>query len=682
MTFLQPLMLAALPLVALPLVIHLINQRRFQTVQWAAMMFLLSAKALSRGYSRLRHWLIMLMRMLAVAAVIFAVGRPLSRGWLALAGGARPDTAIVILDRSPSMHQRDPAAVDTKLDTGRRQLVESLTTLGASRCVLLTDPARKPLELDGPAALADLPAAGPTATPADMPLLLQAAYDYVKENAAGATEVWICSDQRANDWSIENGAWGSLRDAFAKLPQQVRFQMVSYTEPAPDNIAVRVTGTKVGRRGEDRELLVTVTALRQNDGDRVVLPLTFEIGGVSSTVDLELAGREAVLKNHAIPLERSAGSRGWGKVSLPADSNAADNDFYFVFDEPAPRKAIVVAEDSASRRVLQILAEIPPEKDQKSSAEAVAMENLPAAPWDEAALLLWQGNLPEGKEADLVTRFIERGGQVIFFPPNAPGTQTFAGITWTEWMTHPQPVKPATWRTDQDLLANTLSGGALPVGELRIARSCRFSGEHVPLAAIAVDDRPGGGAATATLVGRTADTKGGVYVCATTPNGRDSTLASEGVVLYALVQRAIDRGNATLGAARQLDAGPAAEVLGDERAGWQRLAGPAAALSSERGLHAGVFEAGERLVAVNRPLAEDAARIAADDRVNALFRDLAFARITGKAGDAESIVQEIWRACLIAMVLALIAEGILCLPKPAGATGEPFAGMRSLEAAA
>ena len=47
MTFLQPWMLVALPLVALPLIIHLINQRRFQTVRWAAMQFLLAAKALS-----------------------------------------------------------------------------------------------------------------------------------------------------------------------------------------------------------------------------------------------------------------------------------------------------------------------------------------------------------------------------------------------------------------------------------------------------------------------------------------------------------------------------------------------------------------------------------------------------------------------------------------------------------
>ena len=163
MTFLQPWALLALPLISLPLIIHLINQRRFQTMNWGAMMFLLSARALSRGYSRLRHWLIMLMRMLAVAAIIMAVGRPLSRGWLALAGGGRPDTAVVILDRSPSMQSRDREAAETKLDTGRRQLAEALATLGASRTLLLTDPERPPLELDDPTAIADLPAAGPVA---------------------------------------------------------------------------------------------------------------------------------------------------------------------------------------------------------------------------------------------------------------------------------------------------------------------------------------------------------------------------------------------------------------------------------------------------------------------------------------------------------------------------------------
>ncbi len=48
MTFLNPILLAALPLIALPVIIHLINQRRYQTIRWAAMMFLLTANRNSR----------------------------------------------------------------------------------------------------------------------------------------------------------------------------------------------------------------------------------------------------------------------------------------------------------------------------------------------------------------------------------------------------------------------------------------------------------------------------------------------------------------------------------------------------------------------------------------------------------------------------------------------------------
>ena len=70
MSFLQPLMLAALPLISLPIIIHLINQRRYQTMQWAAMMFLLAANRMSRGYARLRQWLILLVRMLVIAVII------------------------------------------------------------------------------------------------------------------------------------------------------------------------------------------------------------------------------------------------------------------------------------------------------------------------------------------------------------------------------------------------------------------------------------------------------------------------------------------------------------------------------------------------------------------------------------------------------------------------------------
>jgi len=675
MTFLQPWVLVALPLVSLPLIIHLINQRRFQTVHWGAMMFLLSARALSRGYSRLRHWLIMLLRMLAVAAVILAVGRPLSRGWLALAGGGRPDTAIVILDRSPSMQARDREAADTKLDTGRRQIAAAVATLGAAHTIVFTDPTRPPLELDDPRALADLPSAGPSAAPADIPRLLQAAYDHIRASAAGASEVWICSDQRANDWAIEAGGWSSLRDAFAKLPQPVRFQLLAFPQPATGNLKVRVTDTRLERRDTARDLLLSIVVSREDDGQPsaapVTVPVTIELGGATSTVELVVTGGEAALANHAISLGPEAEPQGHGRVSIPADTNAADNEFYFVFAEPAPRRTLVVADDEAgahdagASQSLELVAGIPPDKAAVATVDRVPAAAVATAAWEEVALVLWQAPLPQGDDARLIDALVSRGGQVVFFPPADPDGREFAGCRWTEWTTHPEPLAPETWRTDEDLLANTRAGAALPVGELAVTRSCGLAGEIVPLASLA-----GGG----PLVARVATRQGGVYFCATTPAARDSSLASEGIVLSSLVQRAIDRGLESLSPARQFDAGAAAvAALGGTGAGWTRIAGSTEAPVDASGTQPAVYAREGRLVAVNRPAAEDAARSLPADRVDGLFQGLAFSRRDGRAGGADSLVQEIWRAFLIAMVLALIGEGLLCMPSRQAARAAPNA---------
>ena len=70
MTFLQPLLLFGLPLALLPVIIHLIHLHRRRTVPWAAMMFLLAAQRMNKGFSKLRQWLILAFRVLAVLAII------------------------------------------------------------------------------------------------------------------------------------------------------------------------------------------------------------------------------------------------------------------------------------------------------------------------------------------------------------------------------------------------------------------------------------------------------------------------------------------------------------------------------------------------------------------------------------------------------------------------------------
>src|SRR5438874_9300928 len=150
MTFLQPLLLVALPLVALPVIIHLINQRRYQTIRWAAMIFLLAANKMSRGYAKLRQMLILLFRMVAIAGLVLAVSRPLAGGWLGRAGGGRPDTTIILLDRSPSMRQQGPGTVISKLEAGRQQLARTLGVFGSGRWVLIESTANAAHEIKSP----------------------------------------------------------------------------------------------------------------------------------------------------------------------------------------------------------------------------------------------------------------------------------------------------------------------------------------------------------------------------------------------------------------------------------------------------------------------------------------------------------------------------------------------------
>jgi hypothetical protein len=666
MSFLQPWFLAALPLVALPIIIHLINQRRYQTVRWAAMMFLVTAHRMSRGYARLRQWLIMALRMAAIAALVFAVSRPLAGGWLRLTGGGRPDTTIVLLDGSPSMQQGQEGAGGSKLETGRRQLAATLGTLGtlgSNRWVVIGGGTRRPHELDSAAALPTAPAAGPTSAASDLPGMLEAARDYIRANRPGRTEVWICSDLRRNDWEPDDGRWRGLRTAFLGFRQGVRFHLLAYPGTAPENLAVRVTGVRRQGKGDGVELLVSFVLTREGEAAaRTTVPVRFEIGGASSELAVEMAGRRVEVKDHPFPLERGR-ARGWGRVSIPADANPADNDAYFAYGPPAPRRAVVVTDDPQAARPLELAAAVSPVPGVTCAAEVVAPAQVPAVDWSSVALLLWQAPLPgpDGAEAAAIRTLVARGGQVIFFAPQAPGGHDFLGVRWTAWTGGPTPTPVETWRGDEDLLAKTASGQALPVGQLEVRRSCGLAGELTPLATLR------GGAPLLARVATGGTGAGGVYFCASTPAPGDSTLAASGVVLYVMVQRAQAAGAEALETTRSLAAG---EPAGEDPALWTRLAGGDDAVSPDYAQHRGVYAAGERLLAVNRPAAEDAAPVLADDVVAGLFRGLDFARVDDRAGSLAALVQEVWRPFLVAMMAALVVEAGLCLPGRAR-TGRP-----------
>ena len=248
----------------------------------------------------------------------------------------------------------------------------------------------------------------------------------------------------------------------------------------------------------------------------------------------------------------------------------------------------------------------------------------------------------------------------MFLPPEVPTGASFAGIGWGAWSEHSPPLRPASWRSDEGWLAGTLTGEALPVGELEIRRVCGLSGTGTALATLP-EDRP--------LLLRAARDRGAVAFLATTPSPRDSDLAANGIVLYCLVQRAIDEGLAAVGPARMADAGepagPSARAetpnAGPAADGWRQIAGPPSP-STESGFHAGVLASRGRLVAINRPPREDCSPVLAEEQIDALFEGLLLSRFEQQAGGLGNLVEEVWRPCLVALVLALAAEGLLSLP--------------------
>ena len=101
MSFIYPQFLWALAVLSIPLIIHLFNFRRYQTIYFSNTWFLQSLQKNSRAINRLRQFFIMLARMLALAALVFAFAQPyLPKGENAVGQTQR---AVIYVDNSLSM---------------------------------------------------------------------------------------------------------------------------------------------------------------------------------------------------------------------------------------------------------------------------------------------------------------------------------------------------------------------------------------------------------------------------------------------------------------------------------------------------------------------------------------------------------------------------------------------------
>ena len=188
--------------------------------------------------------------------------------------------------------------------------------------------------------------------------MLMAALEYVKTNKSGRTEIWICSDLRATDWNPDDGRWASARDGFQAL-DGVKFFLLSYDEPARDNLAVSVTNVRQRGIGDEQELTFDVKLTREGDASaRINVPGEFHVNGVRSVVNVEMTGNEFLLKGHRVPLDAES-TGGWGRIDIPADENPLDNSTYFVFARPpAPVRWPATIATTRNMRMLEATLQV------------------------------------------------------------------------------------------------------------------------------------------------------------------------------------------------------------------------------------------------------------------------------------------------------------------------------------
>ena len=144
---------AGAALAAIPIIIHILNRRRFKVVQWAAMEYLLQAMRKNRRRVKFEQMLLLATRCALLVLLGLALARPLgcTGNQLAAAAGSQAALHVFVIDNSYSMgYEHDRPNGRTHFDQAKilaKQQIEKLT--GGSDSVAIVAAARPKTSPDG-----------------------------------------------------------------------------------------------------------------------------------------------------------------------------------------------------------------------------------------------------------------------------------------------------------------------------------------------------------------------------------------------------------------------------------------------------------------------------------------------------------------------------------------------------
>src|SRR6516165_9129310 len=140
MTFVFPVLLGGLALAGIPVLLHLIVRRKPKRLPFPAFRFLVQQQRSNLRKLRLRHLLLLALRVFLIVAMCLLLARPRMFQRVLGLDGERPVSAVFVFDTSASMEYQSTEGV-TRLADAQSRARELLDELPAGSRVAIIDTA-------------------------------------------------------------------------------------------------------------------------------------------------------------------------------------------------------------------------------------------------------------------------------------------------------------------------------------------------------------------------------------------------------------------------------------------------------------------------------------------------------------------------------------------------------------
>ncbi|HML94681.1 MAG TPA: BatA domain-containing protein [Thermodesulfobacteriota bacterium] len=403
-SFLSPYFLIGLAALALPVIAHLISRKSGAVKKFPAITFLLASRGDSAVRSRLKDFLLLLLRALVIALLVLVFARPALFSF-APAGVEGPRSIAVVVDNSFSMGYggRFDKAVKTARDT--------ISSLPDGSFAIVAPLVAKPGERLSPSSdMAGLrQAAGDiklTATYADNEKRLSEVYAALSDSPPEKKEVIFLTDMQKNGW----------RESPAPR-DWLRVVDITGGESSPNRA---VTSASAGRGKDVTAFEIAVS----NFSPEEVSDLLASVGldGREVNAHLDVGPGERAVREFTLPPDGDAAAPGLGTASIEKDSLPIDDTRYFVLAggegsgilivDGDPREEARLSEAYYLARAGETISEISGAQVSVKDNEAFLSEDL--SPYGVVFLANAGDILPSNAEA--LREFVTNGGTLVIFP--------------------------------------------------------------------------------------------------------------------------------------------------------------------------------------------------------------------------------------------------------------------------